>query len=138
MKYLIDTCIVSEVMKKNPSAHVVKWIDSVIENDIYLSVLTIGELQKGVTKIKNKKRQILMQQWLDKEIRGRFAERIINIDSEIVEQWGILAGESAMQGVSLPAIDSLIAATAKTRNLVVVTRNIKDFKKCRVKSFDPF
>ncbi len=138
MKYLVDTCVISETFKPNPDPKVLKWIDACAEDSVFISVLTIGELQKGISKLPNSQKKQLMQHWLDVDFLQRFAGRIIEIDEDVVSLWGAMLADKEKKGVNIPAIDSLIAATALANGLVVVTRNTKDFEKCGVKILDPF
>ena len=88
MKYLLDTCVISELVKSTPESKVVNWINSCHEEAFFLSTLTIGEIQKGITKLWDSKRKEELQTWLDSELRERFAGRILNIDAEVAKKWG--------------------------------------------------
>jgi hypothetical protein len=138
MKFLLDTCVILELIKKIPDSSVIKWISECPEDSFHLSVLTIGEIQKGISKLSDKKRKIRIQNWLDKELMNRFAERIIPITSEIATTWGEILAESELKGISIPTIDSLIGATAVAKNLHVVTRNVKDIKKTGARIINPW
>lgn len=126
MKYLLDTCVISELMKNKPEKNVIDWIENYDEDLLYISVLTIGEIQKGISKLKNKKRKNKIQFWLDNDLRERFADRILPIDIDTALTWGIIEGESEAIGLPIPVIDGLIGATAITHNLTIITRNEKD------------
>jgi len=138
MKFLLDTCMISELIKKIPNRSVINWVSECPEDSLYLSVLTIGEIQKGISKLSDKNRKIRIQNWLDKELSNRFAERIIPITSDIATTWGEILAESELKGISIPAIDSLIGATAVTKNLHVVTRNVDDIKKTGARIINPW
>ena len=138
MKFLLDTCVISELIKKIPYRSVINWVSECPEDSLYLSVLTIGEIQKGISKLSDKNRKIRIQNWLDKELLNRFAERIIPITSDIATTWGEILAESELKGISIPAIDSLIGATAVTKNLHVVTRNVDDIKKTGARIINPW
>ena len=138
MKFLLDTCVISELIKKTPDNSVIKWVSECPEDLLHMSILTIGEIQKGISKLTDKNRKIRIQNWLDKELMNRFAERIIPITSEIATTWGEILAESELKGISIPTIDSLIGATAVAKNLHVVTRNEKDIKKTGARVINPW
>jgi len=138
VKYLLDTCLISELVKKVPNSAVVSWLDTQDEQSFYLSVLTIGELQKGISKLSDGTRKDELQAWVEHDLTLRFMGRIIDIDLETVLIWGRLQGEVEQKGVTLPVMDSLIAATAKAHGLVVVTRNVKDIERCQVRVCNPW
>jgi len=138
VKYLLDTCLISELVKKVPNSAVVSWLDEQDEQSLFLSVLTIGELQKGISKLLDSPRKDELQAWIEHDLALRFMGRIIDIEMEVVLIWGRLQGESERKGESLPVMDSLIAATAKAHGLVVVTRNVKDIERCQVRVCNPW
>jgi len=138
VKYLLDTCLISELVKKAPNSAVVSWLNEQDEQSLFLSVLTIGELQKGISKLPDGARKDELQAWVEHDLALRFTGRIIDIEMETMLIWGRLQGESERKGESLPVMDSLIAATAKAHGLVVVTRNVKDIEKCQVRVCNPW
>lgn len=138
MKYLLDTCLISELVKKEPNPAVLDWLDARDEQTLFLSVLTLGELQKGIRKLPSGTRRNELQAWAEHDLVERFNGRILAIDLETALCWGILQGESEAQGETLPVMDSLIAATASAHGLIVVTRNIKDMERCRVRVCNPW
>ena len=133
MKYLLDTNIVSEVRKKNAEPKVLKWVNSISNENLCISVLTIGEIKNGIEKIKDTKKKNELTLWLEQELRPWFGENILIIDIEIAEKWGQIS-----IGPTLPAVDSLIAATALAKNLILVTMNSKDFSIPGLKLLNPF
>ncbi|HJD55139.1 MAG TPA: type II toxin-antitoxin system VapC family toxin [Rickettsia endosymbiont of Pyrocoelia pectoralis] len=135
MNYLIDTNVICELVKTKQSTHVLKWFNSIESQKLYLSVLTIGEIRKGLEKITDIRRKDKIRIWLDQELESWFKGRILPIDQQVANKWGLL---QAMQNKTLPAIDSLIAATALHFDLILVTRNIKDFNHCNLEVIDPF
>lgn len=138
MKYLLDTCLISELVKKEPNRAVVSWLDKQEERSLFLSVLTLGELQKGISKLPDGVRKDQLQAWAGHDLVERFSGRMIDIDRETALVWGKLQGESEQQGERLPVMDSLIAATATAHGLTVVTRNIKDMERCRARVCNPW
>jgi predicted nucleic acid-binding protein len=138
VKYLLDTCLISELVKKEPNPAVVSWLDEQDEQNLFLSVLTLGELQKGISKLPAGARRDELQAWVEHDLVERFTGRIIDIDLETAQFWGRLQGESEQRGESLPVMDSLIAATATVHGLIVVTRNAKDMERCRVRVCNPW
>ena len=138
MKYLLDTCVVSELIKKVPDEKVLQWIKVSDEELFFLSVLTIGEIQKGIAKLPDSRRKSSIQRWLDSDLLERFSQRILTITIDIAAAWGQIQGESELRGEPVPTIDGLIGATAIAHNLTVVTRNEKDLKKTGARIFNPW
>ncbi|MGP8330212.1 MAG: type II toxin-antitoxin system VapC family toxin [Methanosarcinaceae archaeon] len=138
MKYLLDTCVVSELIKKVPDEKVIQWIKVSDEEIFFLSVLTIGEIQKGIAKLPDSRRKFSIQRWLDRDLLERFSQRILTITIDIATAWGQIQGESESRGEPIPTIDGLIGATAIAHNLTVVTRNEKDLKKTGARIFNPW
>ena len=138
MKYLLDTCVISELIKPSPEPCVIKWIKPLDDSICFLSVLTLGELQKGIAKLPDSKKKSALQAWLEDDLRARFNDRILNVTPTIAELWGQIQGNAEKNGKKLPLIDSLIAATAINHHLVVATRNTTDMKNTGVHLFDPW
>ncbi len=138
MKYLLDTCVISELIKKQPNQKVVTWIDNIDENNLYFSVITIGEIQKGIEKLPQSKRKQELEMWLNQDLLLRFRNRIITVDLSLMITWGKLIGQLEKQGQPISALDSIIAASALHYNYYLVTRNEKDFKPTKVKIINPW
>ena len=138
MNYLLDTCVISELVKKKSDKKVVSWLEACDEEFLFLSVLTIGEIQKGITKLEDSKRKTSIQNWLDKDLLERFDDRILPLTIEIASTWGQIQGEAEMCGESIPTIDGLLGATAVTHNLTIVTRNEKDIKGSGARVLNPW
>ncbi len=136
MSYLLDTNVLSELVKQTPSPSVLSWVDSVDNEALYISVITIGEIRKGVAGIQNVERQDKISHWLEVELPAYFEDRILIIDAKIADRWGRL--QSKNQGYILPAIDGLIAATAHVFGLTLVTCNTKDFIHTPIKIINPW
>ena len=131
MKYLLDTNVVSELIKKEPNPRVVRWIDECDESALFLSAVTFGELQKGIDKLDDRSRAERLQKWVNQDLAKRFEGRILPIDLDVAFTWGRIQGVSERSGTKLPVLDSLIAATAIANNLIVVTRNVNDLERCQ-------
>ena len=138
MKYLLDTCLISELVKKEPNPAVVSWLDEQEEQALLLSVLTLGELQKGISKLPDGAKKDELQAWVTIDLGERFSGRVIDIDQETALCWGKLQGEAERLGEKLPVMDSLIAATAAVHGLMVVTRNVKDMERCGGRVCNPW
>ncbi len=138
MKYLLDTCVISELTKPIPEPRVTQWIIAQHESDLCISVLTVGELQKGIAKLPESKRKATLQQWLNTDLKSRFDNRILDISSSITQTWGEVQGASENQGKKMAVIDGLIAITALVNNATVVTRNIDDMTHSGVALFNPW
>ena len=138
MKYLLDTCVISEIIRPRPSTKVTKWIKQEDESNFFISVLTIGELHKGIEKLDESRRKEELHNWVDNDLKERFWTRIIDIDLQTAMTWGKIQGMTERVGKPMPAIDSLIAATGITHHLTVVTRNISDMKASGVALINPW
>jgi predicted nucleic acid-binding protein len=123
VRYLLDTCVISELVRPKPDARVTAWLKACDESDLALSVLTLGEIQKGAAKLPDAKRRRTIQRWLDHDLRTRFSGRILAIDDAVALVWGRAQGEAELHGESIPSIDGLIGATALAHNLTVVSHD---------------
>lgn len=138
MTYLLDTCVISEFRKKQPAPEVIGWLNQIDPETAYLSVVTIGEVKKGIEKLADTSRQVILQAWLDHDLLGRFEGRIVTLDSKVLLVWGTLVARLEKSGKSMPMMDSLIAATALHDDFTLVTRNEADFAHTGVKLFNPW
>jgi len=121
-----------------PRPSVSGWLDDADDDELYFSVVSLGEILKGVTVLEPSKRRSQLQLWLDETLRPWFDGRILPVTQPIAERWGALAGQSQMKGTPLGVVDGLIAATALEHDLTVVTRNVKDFAGLGVAVFNPW
>jgi len=126
MKYLLDTCTLSEFLKKLPDENVLEWFRGHDEESQYISVLTVGEIQKGISKLARSKRKSELQAWFE-SVLSRYDGRILAVSLETANLWGNLKADLETQGAPTPVIDSLLAATALEHGLTIVTRNEDDF-----------
>ena len=138
MKYLLDTCLISELAKSEPNKKVVDWVLSENETNFYVSVLTFGELHKGIEKLPESKKKEQLRIWIENELKNRFRNRIIEIDMRVSITWGKIQCIAEKKGKPMPAIDSLIAATGIVHNMIVVTRNASDMEQSGVNLFNPW
>jgi tRNA(fMet)-specific endonuclease VapC len=138
MKYLLDTNVVSELVKKQPDPQVVQWVDQQDPTRMYLTVITIGEIRKGVEKLPSSPRKEKIFTWLSSDLLLRFDGRILPISTEVMLHWGELTGQLEMKGVILSAIDSLIAAVALHGQFTLVTRNTDDFRGTGIPLLNPW
>lgn len=138
MKYLLDTMVISELVKSSPEQKVADWISKRNEQDFYLSVLTFGELWKGIEKLPKSRKQLDLKEWVDTSLRQRFHNRILPVDLEVTQSWGKLQAKAESHGKPMPAIDGLIAATAYYHHLTVVTRNIDHMAAGEVELVNPW
>jgi len=127
VKYLLDTCVISELVKPSPNPIVLDWLNDIPSERLFLSVITIGEIRKGLTNLPNSKRKDRLTEWLN-SLSEDYQDRIYSIDLAVAENWGVMQGKAEKSGMPMSSIDSLIAAIAYTHNLVLVTRNEIDFK----------
>ena len=136
--FLLDTNCLSELVRTHPEPRVLQWIDAADESLLYLSVLTLGEIRKGVAGLPPSQRRTKLESWLELELRARFAGRVLGIDSAIADRWGTLAAAAKRSGRALSAIDGLLAATALHHNLTIVSRNVSDFAGTPVPMVNPW
>lgn len=135
MSYLLDTNVLSELRRKAPDPRVFEWFALRPPVMLYLSVLTLGEIRKGIGTVPSAKRRAALADWLETGLPAYFSGRILPIDERVADRWGRMLAEA---GRPVPAVDSLLAATAATHGLVMVTRNVRDFEGLGVPVIDPW
>jgi len=136
--FLLDTNIISELVKPKPEANVTEWIENTDESLLYLSVLTLGEIRRGIASLPQSRRRATLEAWLDKDLRARFDGRILVIDQEVADRWGLLTAAARNSGIVLPVIDGLLAATALEHNLTLITRDTGQIPSMDVAVFNPW
>jgi predicted nucleic acid-binding protein len=135
--YLLDTCALSEFTKPRPSPKVEAWLSELVDGTDFVSVLTVGELEKGIAKLRPSRRRSDLEAWLV-ELRDRFGERVLPIDEPVAIEWGRISARAELAGKPVPVIDGLLAATAIVHGLSVVTRNSSDIARTGVPLVDPW
>ncbi|MEW6350863.1 MAG: type II toxin-antitoxin system VapC family toxin [Thermodesulfobacteriota bacterium] len=138
MNYVIDTNVISELIARRPNRKVVEWLDDLDPDTIFLTVITIGEICKGIEKLPRSRRRESLRSWLETDLIFRFQGRILDIATDVMLVWGELTARLERQGKTIPAIDSLIAALVLERNYCLVTRNERDFLHTGVTLINPW
>jgi toxin FitB len=128
MNYLLDTNAVSEIPKPRPNKGVLRWLDEINDDSVFLSVVTIAELRHGIERLPVGKRRHLLDEWFRNDLRERFEERILPVDSEVADACGKLMATCEASGRALGMADALIAATAELHGMTLVTRNVSHFQ----------
>ena len=136
--FLLDTNVISEIVRPRPDPRVELWFESTEEELLVLSVLTIGEIRKGIATVDDPARKTMLETWLTGNLLTRFAGRILPIDEAVAALWGQVTGLLAKQGFRLPVIDGLLASTALHHSLTLVTRNTRDVTPTGVAVLDPW
>jgi predicted nucleic acid-binding protein len=138
VSYLLDTNAVSEWTKPRPDPGLVQWFDEVDEDRTYLSVITLGELRRGVDRLADGRRRDRLDKWLTNDLPDRFSDRVLLVDAPVADEWGRLLARAETEGRPVAGIDGLIAATAKVHDLQVVTRNVTHFQSTDVTVICPW
>ena len=135
MNYLIDTNVISELKRKRPEPSVLAWVSERPAASLYLSVISLGEIRKGVESVTDIRKKSQLLDWLESDLHNFFADRILPIDATTADRWGVLLANAKRP---IPAIDSLLAATASAHNLTFVTRNTKDLQGLEIALLNPW
>jgi predicted nucleic acid-binding protein len=136
--FLLDANCVSELVRVKPEPRVLEWMEVADESLLYLSVLTLGEIRKGLAALPQGRRRARLEAWLEVDLRGRFSGRILPVDAAVADRWGLLAAQARRNGAPLPIVDGLLAATALHHNLTLVSRNVCDFAAAQVSVLNPW
>jgi len=134
---LLDTCVISEALRPKPSSQVMAWLESLPENRVFIPVIVLGELRKGVDRLDRGTRRAALDLWLE-QLQERFRRRILDVDQETALSWGALNARLEREGHRMPAIDSLIAACALRHNALLATRNSADYAPSGVELVNPW
>ena len=139
MSYLVDTCVLSECVKKTPNPQVAQWLNEQNAECLFLSAITIAELKKGIYKLQfsQSERAQKLQYWLQ-TVEAKFYLRVLPITDDVLTRWASISAHAECQGKTLAVMDSLIAATALQHDLVLVTRNVDDFAPTGVRILNPW
>lgn len=138
MNFLIDTNVLCEATIELPDAHVERWFSRRVEATCFISVVSMAEIQKGILMLPRGKKRQRLGAWLDEELLPAFSGRILPLGQEEMKSWATLQAETEKAGRRMPVVDSLIAATALCHGLTLATRNIKDFKNCKLTVVNPW
>jgi predicted nucleic acid-binding protein len=137
MNFLLDTNVISEWVKPRPDPNVVSWLAEADEDRLFLSVVALAEIRRGIERLPSGRRRERLAQWLAEELLMRFEDRVLAIDPGVAETWGTITARSFKAGQTLGPMDAFVAATAQTHGLTPVTCNIKDFRSLEISVLDP-
>lgn len=137
MSFLLDTCVLSELAKPRPHPNVVGWFAGEASDDLFVSVVSVGEIESGIAKLPAGRKKAGLAAWLGR-LRAGYADRLLGVDVEIAAVWGRMTARVEAAGAHLAVLDGLVAATASHHGYTVVTRNVKDFVATGVAIHDPW
>lgn len=137
MRYLLDTCVLSELVKSTPDAHVIRWFEARKAHELCISAMTWGELQRGVTRLPESKRKSELTLWLQ-QLETGFEDRILAFDKNVSRVWAHMTAQTETQGKSMAAFDSIMAATARAHDCKLVSRNVRDFVNAGIDVINPW
>lgn len=137
MNYLLDTCFISELRKPEPKQSVTDWFAAVDEHSLFISALTIGEIEYGIALLPDDKKKKDLQAWLS-SIEDSFAELILPVDELVAKKWGDMRALLQAKGFTIGVVDGLLAATCYTYKLTLVTKNEKDFSASGIDILNPW
>ena len=138
MRYLLDTNVISELVARQPDQAVSTWIEALDQTAVYLSVITIGEIHRGIERLPESAKRDRLRAWLRDDLLVRFADRIVTIDVGVMLAWGSMVARLISEGRPLSGMDSLIAAQAIHHGYSLVTRNKSDFRGTGVNVMNPW
>jgi predicted nucleic acid-binding protein len=137
--FLLDTNVLSEFKRRGePDPHVRGWLRATDPDLLWTSVLSFGEIRKGIERLAVGKRRSELEHWFERDLEQWFEERLLPITKAVAERWGVLSARALDRGTPVPNIDGLIAATALEHDLTLVTRNTKDFVGLEVTIVNPW
>jgi len=138
VNYIFDTNVISELVAARPNPKVVEWIQTVDPNQVFLSVIAIGEIKKGIEKLPDVDRKATLERWLQVDLMEQFEDQLLNIDHQTMLIWGKLVAQLETIGRPISAIDSLLAATALQWSYTLVTRNTSHFQWTGIALLNPW
>jgi toxin FitB len=138
LRYLLDTCVVSDLAKDRPTESVVEWANAHHMSELAISVMTIAEIRRGAEMLPNGRRRERLLEWLEHDVLNRPSDHILEIDEQTAQAWGVLMARAIMAKRSLPIIDGMLLASAQVNRLAVVTRNVRDFSGYDVPIVNPW
>ncbi|MGA9341727.1 MAG: type II toxin-antitoxin system VapC family toxin [Rhodanobacteraceae bacterium] len=136
--FLLDTCVISESTRPRGSDRVRSWLDARATDSLFLSVISIGEIEKGIAQLGAKAAAGKLAKWLQHIVIPQFESRILDVDRAVATRWGRVSGVARRGGTSLPVVDALIGATALEHDLTLVTRNVADFAPLGIQIVNPW
>lgn len=138
MSFLLDTNVISEWVKPRPHTGVIRWLAEADEDRVFISVISIAEVRRGLERMAKGRRRDRIAAWLWEELAVRFEGRILPVDVAVAQEWGVIIERARRGGNTLSVMDGFLAATAQTRELTLVTRNTGDFRGLGIGIFDPW
>jgi predicted nucleic acid-binding protein len=138
LSFLLDTNVISEWVKPKPHAGVIRWLAEADEDRVFISVISIAEVRRGLERMAKGQRRDRIADWLWEDLPMRFEGRILPVDLAVAQEWGVIVEKAGRRGNSIGVMDGFLAATAQTRELTLVTRNTKDFRDLGLALFDPW
>lgn len=138
MSFLLDTNVISEGAKPHPDPAIMRWLGSVDEDQLFLSVISLAELRHGVERLEAGRRRAALDQWLSDELPARFDGRLLMADVATADHWGRVVARAQANGRPIGAMDAFLAATAEQHEMTLVTRNVSDFANIGVRLFNPW
>jgi toxin FitB len=136
--YLLDTCAISEMVAVQPNENVLSWFQTQDEKTLFLSIITIGEIEKGIYQLPASKKRTLLETWLFDDLVPNFHGRILDINRRMITTWAKMIADLKTKGIVRPSFDSLIEAAALHHQLILVTRNVKNFQDSPVTILNPW
>lgn len=138
MNYLLDTCVLSEFTRRQPERRVIDWLNSIDEDKLFISVITLGEIQRGIERMPDSHRKTELLVWMNNGLLARFSDRMIPINAATMLLWGSIVARLESTGQPVGVMDSLILASALQHNLIIATRNVADFLPGGVQVINPW
>jgi predicted nucleic acid-binding protein len=138
LSFLLDTNVISEWVKPQPHAGVIRWLADADEDRVFISVITIAEVRGGLERMPKGRRRDRIAAWLSEDLAVRFEGRVVPVDAAIAQEWGVAVGLARDHGLNIGIMDAFLAATARSRGMTLVTRTPRDFRGLGVEVFDPW